>query len=206
MAMDVRSVDIAERWEREFGRERVYSITGLPIHAMHPLVRLMWLRSHEPRVFARTARMLCWEEFIAMRLGVEPVTDFSVASRTMAFDILRHDWAVDLLTAADMPFSFFPAARPSGIAIGTLPTSLTREMGLEGKVTFVTGGFDQPMAALGAGQLNPGDAGVGTGTWEALTILTGSPVLSQHMLQAGYPFGCYIVKDLMQLLELGYPR
>lgn len=196
MAMDVRSTDIAERWERDFGRERIYNITGLPIHAMHPLVRLMWLRSYEPQVFARIARMLCWEEFVALRLGVEPITDFSVASRTMAFDILRHDWSVDVLTAADIPFSFFPEVRPSGTPIGTLPTSLTRELGLEGKVTLVTGGFDQPMAALGAGLLNPGDAVVGTGTWEALTILTGEPVLSQNMLQSGYPFGCCVMKDL----------
>lgn len=196
MAMDSRSTGIAEWWEQEFGRERVYGVTGLPVHAMHPLVRLMWLRTHEPRVFAQTARMLCWEEFVALRLGIEPVTDFSVASRTMAFDILKQEWSVDLLTAAGIPRSLFPEACSSGRAVGTLPASLTSELGLEGRVTFVTGGFDQPMASLGSGQLRPGDAGVGTGTWEALTILTDKPVLTQSMLEAGYPFGCYMVNDL----------
>jgi xylulokinase len=196
IAMDARSIGIAQWLEREFGRERMYSITGLPLHAMHPLTRLMWLRMYEPQVFARTARMLCWEEFVALRLGVEPITDFSVASRTMAFDIRERDWAADLLSIADIPRSLFPEARPSGTAIGTVPVSVAHELGLEGKVTVVTGGFDQPMAALGSGQLSPGDAVVGTGTWEALTILAESPALSGDMLQAGYAFGCHVVNDL----------
>lgn len=61
---------------------------------------------------------------------------------------------------------------------------------------LVTGGFDQAMAALGSGLLSPGEACVGTGTWEALTIVTDTPVLSSAMLEAGYPFGCYVAPDL----------
>lgn len=196
MAMDVRSVEIARWWEQEFGRERVYSITGLPIHAMHPLVRLMWLRANEPEVFASTAKMLCWEEFLALRLGIEPVTDCSTASRTMAFNIRGRHWSSELLTAADLPSALFPEVRPSGTAIGILPDQIARKLELKSPVTLVTGGFDQAMAALGSGLLTPGEAGVGTGTWEALTIVTDSPVLSPAMLEAGYPFGCYVANDL----------
>ena len=196
MAMDVRSVDIAGWWEREFGRERVYSITGLPIHPMHPLVRLMWLRANEPGVFGRIARMLCWGEFLALRLGTEPVTDYSIASRTMAFDIHGRYWSPEMLTAADLPPALFSQIYPSGKAIGTLPDQIAHELGLRSPVTLVTGGFDQAMAALGSGLLTPGEAGVGTGTWEALTIVTDAPVLSSAMLEAGYPFGCYVANDL----------
>lgn len=196
MAMDVRSIDIARWWEREFGREGIYSITGLPIHPMHPLVRLMWLRANEPKVFACTAKMLCWEEFLALRMGVEPVTDYSIASRTMAFNIHDRHWSTELLATADLPSTLFPEARPSGKAIGTLPDQIAHELELRSPVTLVTGGFDQAMAALGSGLLTPGEAGVGTGTWEALTIVTNRPVLSPTMLEAGYPFGCYVTKDL----------
>lgn len=196
MAMDVRSIDIAEWWEREIGRERIYGITGLPIHAMHPINRLMWLRSNEPEVFTRTAKMLCWEEFLALRLGIEPITDNSIASRTMAFDIRGHHWSTELLTAAGLAASLFPKAQPSGKAIGTIPPQIAHELGLSQSVTLVTGGFDQAMAALGSGLLTSGEAGVGTGTWEALTIVTERPILTPAMLEAGYPFGCYVANDL----------
>jgi xylulokinase len=196
MAMDVRSVSIAEWWEREFGRAQVYSITGLPVHAMHPIVRLMWLREHKPEVFARTAKMLCWEEFLALRLGVEPVTDYSIASRTMAFNIRDHQWSPELLAAADISPEIFPEARPSGQVIGIIPEWVASSLELRSPVMLVTGGFDQAMAALGSGLLSPGEAGVGTGTWEALTIVADTPILSSAMLEAGYPFGCYVAPDL----------
>jgi xylulokinase len=196
MAMDVRSIDIAGWWEREIGRERIYGITGLPIHAMHPINRLMWLRSHEPQIFVRTTKMLCWEEFLALRLGIEPVTDYSIASRTMAFHIGEHHWSSELLDAAHLPEGLFSEVQPSGKAIGTIPHQIAQDLGLRKSVTLVTGGFDQAMAALGSGLLNPGEAGVGTGTWEALTIVTETPILSPTMLEAGYPFGCYVAHDL----------
>jgi xylulokinase len=74
--------------------------------------------------------------------------------------------------------------------------AVARELGFAGQPVIVAGGFDQPMAALGAGQMAPGDAVVTTGTWEALLVVTQQPQLTAEMLTAGYPFGCYVAGDL----------
>jgi xylulokinase len=62
-------------------------------------------------------------------------------------------------------------------------------------VTVVTGGFDQAMAALGAGQTRPGQAGVGTGSWEALLVVTNEPRTTAQLLVGGYPAACYVVPE-----------
>ena len=193
MAMDNRTASLAEQFGRKVGRQRLYDITGLPAHAMHPLVRLMWIRDHEPEVFAQTAKMLCWSELITSLLGAAPVCDHSVASRTMAFDVVRQEWSREILAAAGLDPSLMPGLAPSGTVIGEVPARIADDLGVEAGAKVVAGGFDQPMAALGSGVLDPGDAGVGTGTWEALVAVTDAPVLTSRMLEAGYPFGCYVL-------------
>ena len=193
MAMDNRTASLAEQFGRQFGRQRLYDITGLPVHAMHPLMRLMWIREHEPEVFAQTAKMLCWSELIAALLGAAAVSDYSVASRTMAFDVGHQEWSHEILAAAGLDPALMPRLAPAGTVIGEVPARIAAGLGVAAGARVVAGGFDQPMAALGSGVLDPGDAGVGTGTWEALVAVTGAPVLTTRMLEAGYPFGCYVL-------------
>lgn len=193
MAIDNRTASLAEQFGRKFGRQRLYDITGLPAHAMHPLMRLMWIREHEPEVFAQTAKMLCWSELITSLLGAAPASDYSVASRTMAFDIVRQEWSQEVLDAAGLDPALMPRLAPSGTVIGEVPARIAADLGIEAGASVVAGGFDQPMAALGSGVLDPGEAGVGTGTWEALIAVTSAPVLTSRMLEAGYPFGCYVL-------------
>jgi xylulokinase len=196
MGTDSRSVDTASWWERAVGRPRVYEVTGIPIHPMHPLIRLMWLRDHEPDVYLRVDKMLCWEDLFACWMGAGQVTDFSIASCSMAFDIHRRRWSAELLDAAGVEPEKFPRAVPSGTPVGPMSAAVSEELGFTVQPLIVAGGFDQPMAALGAGQLAPGDAGVSTGSWEALVVVCREPQLTPQMLTAGYPFGCYVAGDL----------
>lgn len=196
MGTDSRSEGVARWWERTVGRQPVYEITGIPVHPMHPLVRLMWLRDQEPEVYDRVDKMLCWEELFAGWMGAEAATDFSIASCTMAFDVSRRSWSPRMLEIAGIRPGMFPRAVPSGTPLGQVSKTLAAELGLIGRPVVVAGGFDQPMAALGAGQTRPGDAGVGTGSWEALVVVADEPKLTPQMLAAGYPFGCYVADDL----------
>ena len=103
------------------------------------------------------------------------------------------EWSQEILAAAGVDQALMPGLAPSGTVIGEVPARIAADLGVEAGARVVAGGFDQPMAALGSGVLDPGEAGVGTGTWEALVAVTGAPVLTSRMLEAGYPFGCYVL-------------
>lgn len=201
MALDTRSADTARRWAATAGVERIFRITGLPVHPAHPLVRLLWLREHEPERFERIARVLCWEEYLALRLGLPPVSDPSVAARTMAWDTDAAGWSDELLALAGLPVGWFPDVRPSGRSVGEIPAPAARALLLPAGVVLVTGGLDQAVATLGAGVTEPGQAMVGTGSWEALMALTAKPPRDTTALRtSGVALGPFVVADRLAAL------
>ncbi len=189
MSLDTRSAADAEAFAAQVGHARLYRITGLPAHAMYPLVRLLWLRRSEPDTFERVRRMLAWPEFVALRLGVEPAAEPSLAARSLAFDIRAGAYDERLVRTAGLPPDVFPPVVPSGTIEGEVAGPVAARLGLQEKVYVVTGGFDQAMATLGAGVTDPGVVHVGTGSWEAVTALSARPVLSDAMRSSGFSWG-----------------
>lgn len=196
ISMDVRSLEEARSYSERAGVERVYRLTGLPMAANWPLIRLIWLRQHEPSVFEQITHFLAWEDLVLTWLGAEPVTDDSLAARTMAFEISERRWSAQLLAEADLDPHLFPPSEPSGRIVGEVSAARCRDLGVSEPVSLVTGGFDQAMAVLGAGMRRPGEGVVGTGTWEALTVLVERPRADEELLASGFTFGCHVVDDL----------
>jgi xylulokinase len=114
----------------------------------------------------------------------------------MGFDISERQWSAELLGAADLDPNLFPRSERSGCVVGQVSATRCQELGLYGSVSLVTGGFDQAMAVLGAGLRRPGEAVVGTGTWEALTVLVERPRAEAELLAAGISFGCHVDEGL----------
>ena len=194
MALDTRAADAAQRWAHAAGAERIYRITGLPVHPAHPLIHLLWLRQNEAQRYARIARVLCWEEYLAVRLGLPAVSDPSVAARTMAWDVGAGSWSSDLLDRAVVPLRLFPEVRPSGTVIEEIPAPAADALSLPASVSLVTGGLDQAMATLGAGVTDPDQAMIGTGSWEALTVLTAtSPANTAPLRETGIALGPFVL-------------
>ena len=64
--------------------------------------KLLWVRAHEPEIFARTARVLLPAAFLNLYLTGEHVTDMSDAAGTAWLDTARRDWSAPLLEAGGM--------------------------------------------------------------------------------------------------------
>ena len=60
----------------------------------------MWWRKNQPDIYQRTWKFLCYEDFVFYKLGLEPTMDYSMAARTMAFDIKEKKWSKEMLEAA----------------------------------------------------------------------------------------------------------
>ena len=195
MNTDNRAIAEAEWWERTVGREGIYRITGLPPHPMYALAKILWLKRHQPDQFRAAARFLGPSDFVLQGLGLPPVTDHSLVSRWMAFDIRARRWSEDVLAAADIRASVLPEAVPAGTLAGRLGPEAARELGLAAGTPVAVGGHDQPCGALGSGAIDPGIVADSAGTYECLTVASREPCLGPVSMEASLNSYCHVVPD-----------
>lgn len=204
ISMCTRSRVQTETWRQAFGKERTHQITGHPLHPQFCLTKLLWLKQNHPDIFEKTWKFLGWEDFVYAMLGVEPVVDYSLASRTLLFDIVKLAWSEEILDAAGIPQSKLPCVAASGQVIGRIPREVCGELGLSDTAVAVTGGFDQACAALGAGVVFPGMAADGLGTVECITVGLGRPNLGKEMLANSYPCFPHCLHGMYATLAFSY--
>jgi len=189
VTFDERTLPYRDWWAEQMDRTRLFQITGMPLHAMYTLNKIMWWRREQPEIYERTWKFLNYGDFALQRLGLPPTIDYTMAGRSMAFDLRANEWSAEILALAKVDVKKLPAVAPSGTAVGVVPAEVAAELGLPNGVIGVTGGHDQPCGALGGGIAEPGIAIDSTGTVECITPVFDAPVLTPPMLEGN--FCCY---------------
>ena len=65
----------------------LYQINGNTLGNHYTLTKLMWIKQHQPELYARADTFLHWSGFVAFMLGADPAVDYSLANRTLLFDL-----------------------------------------------------------------------------------------------------------------------
>ena len=147
----------------------LYQINGNTLGNHYSLSKLKWVQEHQPELYEQTHKFLLWGSFISFMLGAEPVVDYSLANRTLLFDLEREEWSDELLALAGIDRHKLPGTAPSGTVIGTVAKPIAHELGLTPNVSIVTGAHDQCANAVGCGVIQEGRAVYGMGTYICVT-------------------------------------
>lgn len=139
--------------------ELFHGRTGLTLDAYFSGTKLKWLHEHVPAVqhaIARgTARFGTIDSWILWKLtgGRVHATDYTNASRTLMFDIVRRRWDDELLGHLGIPAAkgLLPQVFPSSHVYGVTSAEL---LGAEIPVAGIAG--DQQAALFGQGCVEPG--------------------------------------------------
>jgi xylulokinase len=182
---DPRTKPQAAWWEKTVGADRTYAVTGFPIWHFEAVMRILWMREHEPGILARADRWLLIEDFLNHRLCGARVTDYSMASCFLLFDQRKRDWSDDLLAASGVPRSLLPDLKPSGTRIGTVTATAAARTGLPAGTPVVLGGQDHLCGTLPAGAHRPGMVQNVIGTWDNVMTAVAEPVLTPAARTAG---------------------
>ncbi|MBN2558938.1 MAG: hypothetical protein JXB33_09320, partial [Clostridia bacterium] len=148
---DSRSMDEKERLKSELGENTIFSITGLDPGPIFSLPKIMWMEKHNPGVFKKACKWLQMADYINFKMTGIAATDYSLASRTLAFDIKTNKWSAEMLGAANIAESAFPEVIKSGTIIGRTTMELKHATGLKTGTPVVMGGHDHPCATISYG-------------------------------------------------------
>ncbi|HLA54096.1 MAG TPA: FGGY-family carbohydrate kinase [Flavitalea sp.] len=193
MNADNRAEEEAAWWEKTFGREEIYKITGLPLHPMFSLNKVMWIRNHRPELYAITNKFVSVSDYVLTQLGFPPYTDYSLACRTMAFDIHNRCWSQKILEHCGIPIEKLGIPLAAGTVVGKLSAEIASTLGLREGIVVALGGHDQPCGALGAGAIRSGDVVDSAGTYECLTAVSQTPMNSNKSLGYSLNSYCHVV-------------
>lgn len=153
----------------KLGVKRIAQITGVPAHEMYGLPKILWIKNNKPEIYERTKRILQMEDFVVFSLTGNAVIDYSLATRSMAFDINTLDWSDEILDIAGIDRSLFSKPVPTGTDAGEITDAIAQKTGLAKGTRIIAISQDQVSAAIGAGAFDS-DVGVdGAGTVQCLT-------------------------------------
>ena len=133
--------------------------------------KLLWLRTHEPEIFARTRTVLLPKAYIRYRLTGELIEDMSDASGTLWLDVGARRWSEAALAATGLGLWAMPRLVEGNAAAGQLRRDLAGAWGM-GRVLLAAGAGDNAAGAIGLGAIRPGDAFVSLGTSGVLFAVT----------------------------------
>ncbi|NMB00628.1 MAG: hypothetical protein GX971_03770 [Firmicutes bacterium] len=193
---DVRGKETMEEWYEKIPPEDCFSIAGLNYNYIYSVFKMLWVKKHQRDAFAKAEKWLCVPDYVYYCLTGEYATDYSIASRTMLFDVRNCKWSAKLLELAEINQELMPTPFPSGTVIGTVTGKVAQETGLPVGTPVVAGGHDHICGAFAAGVIEPGSVLDSSGTAESLiAAFSMVPELDMGAFQ-GFNVGCHVVPGL----------
>lgn len=152
----------------------LYEATGTPIHAMSPLIKLLWLRRKQPELFARTARFVSLKEYVWAQWFDEWAIDESMAGATGLYSLQTRDWDAAALQRAGVDASQLSRIVPTTYLRYQPVHASLRRAGL-GDTAFNIGASDGVLANLGVGATDSSSMVLTIGTSCAVRLTTNQP-------------------------------
>jgi xylulokinase len=173
---DTRTQPECDWLTAEIGYDRLIELTCNPALPNFTLTKLLWVKTHEPEIFARTAHILCPKDYVRFRLTGTYTIDVQEASGTLLLDVTHRRWSSEVAAAAGIPESWLPEVFESPEVCAEISAEAAGLTGLAAGTPVVAGAGDQGAGAVGMGILQPGSVSATIGTSGVVFAATASPI------------------------------
>ncbi|MGV6805452.1 MAG: xylulokinase [Ruegeria sp.] len=146
------------------------SVSGNIVFPGFTAPKLEWVRSHEPAVYSKTAKVLLPKDYLRFWLTGEYVSDMSDSAGTSWLDVGARQWSEAALALSHMRPDQMPELVEGSEPGGELRPALRQEWGLSGPVVIAGGAGDNAAAACGIGCINEGTGFLSLGTSGVLLV------------------------------------
>lgn len=183
---DTRATPEGNELTKRLGADKILASGGSPLTSQALGPKLLWLRRHEPAVWAETRRFVMASSFVVLRLTGEYVLDHQSASQcNPLYDLngerWRADWVDEIAPGVELPPLLWP-----GEVAGRVSAAAAARTGLSEGTPVAAGTIDSWADALGAGVAVPGDTMLSYGTTMFLVHVADAPVPNERLwLTAG---------------------
>lgn len=174
---DQRTAAECDEIRAQIGKRRLIEITGNDALPGFTAPKILWVRKHEPEVYARARHMLLPKDYIRYRLTGAYAMDKADGSGTILFDLARRDWSPEVTGALQIPSAWLPPTFEGPEMTGQVSPAAAEQTGLSAGTPVVAGGGDQSAGAVGVGAVEPGIVALTLGTSGVVFATTDGPAV-----------------------------
>ncbi len=176
---DQRTQPECDWLEAKIGRARLIELVSNPALPNFTLTKLLWVRAHQPELFAGIAHVLCPKDFVRLRLTGEYAIDMQEASGTLLLDVTHRRWSAEVAEAAGIPTSWLPRLYEGPEICARISDAGAAATGLAAGTPVAAGAGDQGAGAVGMGIVGPGSVSATIGTSGVVFASTSKPTLDR---------------------------
>lgn len=184
--IDARAGEEIDWLNREFGEQALFDLGGMALTSQAMGPKILWMRRHEPGVFAKTETFLTASSYVVLKMTGERVMDAHTASYyNPLIDLKNLSW--DARFAGPITdLARLPRIAWATEVAGQVTAGAARETGLPAGTPVTVGTIDAAAEAISVGVTAPGDMMVMYGTTLFFIQRTDAPIADPRMWSAAY--------------------
>ncbi|HVE57330.1 MAG TPA: xylulokinase [Pyrinomonadaceae bacterium] len=159
----------------KIGAQELIELVSNPAITGFTLPKLLWVREHEPQIWAKVKSVLLPKDYIRLRLSGDKASDVADSSGTLLFDVQNRRWSDEMLAAFEIDKSMMPRVFESIEVTGKVSASGAGETGLREGTLVVAGAGDNAAGAIGMGIVKAGTMSATIGTSGVVFAVTDQP-------------------------------
>lgn len=159
------------------GRARLVTVTGNDALTGFTAPKILWVREHEPQVYAKARLVLLPKDYVRLQLTDVGAMDKADGSGTLLFDLPARGWSKEVLDKLEIPAEWLPPTFEGPEVTGHVTRAAATETGLRDGTPVMAGGGDQAAGAVGAGAVRPGVVALTLGTSGVVFVTTDRPLV-----------------------------
>lgn len=179
---DERTLAIEEDLHKTISIDRLHEITGVRASRINTLYQLY----ADASAGNPSQRWLNLPEYMLMRWGAEPVSEYTNATHTQMIDLQTRTWNDEIQMVAEVEYRHMPRLVESGTRLGRLSGPLAALPAFHNTVLLVPACHDTASAIAGISATGNEWAYISSGTWSLIGTVLPSPCNTPEALRDGF--------------------
>ena len=167
--------------------QKIYRKTGMPMHPMAPIYKILWLKDNEPELFSQVQKWIGIKEYLIYRLTGKLVVDTTMAAGTGMLNLKTLTWDQELLDVLNVKQEQLPEiAQPTEI-ISPIKVEYVQKLGIDSDTKIILGASDGYLSTIGVNATDSDHFALNVGTSGAVRTIVDQPRIDQDASYFCYP-------------------
>ena len=166
---------------------KIYQKTGMPMHPMAPIYKMLWLKDNEPELFNQVKKWIGIKEYLIFRLTDKLIIDTTMAAGTGMLNLKTLTWDQELLDTLNVKQEQLPEiAQPTEI-VAPIKEEYVQKLGIDPDTKIVLGASDGYLSTIGVNAIDSDHFALNVGTSGAVRTIVDQPKIDQNASYFCYP-------------------